>query len=334
MGSLRIIAPGLLTTIQDRGRWGWQSQGVAVAGAMDLCAHRLANALVGNDVGAATLETTIAGPEIEFDDERSAAVAGADFELTVDGRGQAVNSPFSVRAGSTLRFGRRRRGARAYLAISGGVEVPVVLGSRATHLPSAMGGYAGRVLRAGDRLPLGKMGRESFHTGLGDRPGRRENPHGPVSSGQEMTPVPFFLPDGKATLRVLPGPQLDHFAADALAVLQSTAYVIEPASNRMGFRLRGPAVRHTGDVEMLSDATPFGAVQVPRGGQPILLMADRQTTGGYPNVAIVISADIPLAGQLAPGDAISFALCTRAEAMAALIAQEQALMTFEAGPKR
>ena len=146
MASLRVITPGMLTTIQDRGRWGWQSRGVPVAGPMDPYSHRLANALAGNESDAATLEVTLVGPEVEFDDERIVAVAGADFDLTVDGRSTPVNMSFAVRPGSVLRFGARRRGARAYLAIAGGIDVPPVLESRSTHLPSAMGGLEGRPL--------------------------------------------------------------------------------------------------------------------------------------------------------------------------------------------
>ncbi len=321
MASLRIITPGLLTTIQDRGRWGWQSRGVPVAGPMDPCSHRLANSLVGNEASAAALEVTLAGPEMEFDDERIAAFAGADFEVAVDRRPVPPCTSFVVGAGSVLRFGGRQRGARAYLAIDGGIAVPPVLNSRSTHLPSRMGGIDGRPLRAGDRLPLGKRGRESFS---GAAPDRQTLESGLLCS-EKMTPVPF--------LRVLPGPQADRFAADALEVLQSAPYVLGAESNRMGFRLQGPTLRHSGTAEMLSDATPLGAIQVPTGGQPILLMADRQTTGGYPSLATVISADIGIAGQLAPGDSISFVVSTLREAMAALIAQEQTLMAFESGSR-
>jgi antagonist of KipI len=281
---------------------------------MDPRAHRVANTLVGNEIDAATLELTLLGPEMEFDDERIAAVAGADFEVAVDGRAMPVNVPFAVGAGSVLRFGSRRRGARAYLAIAGGIAVPPVLNSRATHLPSAMGGLEGRPLRAGDHLPLGKGSRIPFSPKKGYDPF-------------------FSVPDGHATVRILPGPQLDRFAHEALDVLQSAPFVVDGASNRMGFRLRGPVLRHAGEGEMLSDATTLGALQVPAAGQPILLMADRQTTGGYPSLGTIISADIGLAGQLAPGDSISFVVSTVREAMAALIAQEQVLMAFESGSR-
>src|SRR5438093_726070 len=155
MNAIHVIKAGMLTTIQDRGRWGLQAQGVPVAGPMDPCSHRLANALVGNDPDAATLEVTLIGPELEFDDERVIAVAGAEFELTVDRRSVPANAAFVVASGSCLRFGPRAKGARAYIAIAGGVAVPLTLGSRATHLISAMGGLDGRPLRAGDQLPLG-----------------------------------------------------------------------------------------------------------------------------------------------------------------------------------
>jgi antagonist of KipI len=300
----------MLTTIQDSGRWGYQSCGVPVAGPMDPLSHRLANALVGNDRGAATLEVTLVGPELEFEDERVVAVTGADFEITLDGKLAQTGAPFMVAPESRLRFGRRRRGARAYLAIRGGVAVPPVLGSRATHVISAMGGLGGRSLKAGDRLPLGvaDVARPTA-TALAD----------PV--------VP--LPGQPARLRVLPGPQADAFAADAFEALQSAAYTVGQQSDRMGFRLEGPRLAHARGADIISDATPLGVLQVPASGQPILLMADRQTTGGYPKIGTVISADLPVAGQLGPGDTIVFSVCTPREAMAALIAQERALMAVE-----
>ena len=312
MSHLLVIKPGLLTTIQDRGRWGLQARGVPVAGPMDPCSHRLANALAGNDADAATLEVTLIGPELEFDDERVIAVAGAEFELTVDGRNVPANAAFVVASGSCLRFGRRLRGARAYVAISGGIGVAPTLGSRATHVISAMGGLDGRPLKAGDRVPLGD-------------PMRARN----TMSAQPRSPL-FALPEGRARIRVLAGPQQDYFRPEALEVLQSAPYTISNTSDRMGFRMDGPALTHARGADIISDATPLGVLQVPASGLPILLMADRQTTGGYPKIATVISADISVAGQLAPGDAITFSVCSPREALAALIAQERALMAVEA----
>jgi antagonist of KipI len=312
MAWLRVIKAGMLTTVQDRGRWGFQSRGVPVAGPMDLCSHRLANALAGNDADAATLEVTLVGPELGFDDERLIAVAGAEFELTVDGRPAPTCAALVLAGGSQLRFGRRSRGARAYVAIAGGIALPKIFGSRATHLISGMGGLAGRALKAGDDLPLGHPSRP------------------PRTSNAAPRPQVLTMPEGRATVRVLPGPQQEYFATGALDALQSAPYTITTSSDRMAFRLEGPALTHTRGADIISDATPLGVLQVPASGQPILLMADRQTAGGYPKIATTISADISLAGQLGPGDMISFAVCSRREAMAALIAQERALMAVEA----
>lgn len=308
--AVSVIKAGMLTTVQDIGRWGYQSRGVPVAGPMDPVSHRLANALVGNGRAAALLEVTLIGPELEFEDERLVAVAGADYDLSLDGRQVPSHAPFIVSAGSRLRFGARRLGARAYLAVSGGINVPPTLGSRSTHLVSAMGGVAGRALIAGDRLPLGS----SF-----------------LSQGTALAPQEpiVTLPDRHATVRVLPGPQLDYFTADALDLLQSAPYTVARNSDRMGFRLAGARLTHMRGADIISDATALGVLQIPASGEPILLMADRQTTGGYPKIATVITADLPVAGQLAPDDTIAFVVCTRAEAVKALIAQERALMTLE-----
>lgn len=318
MGVVRVVKPGMLTTVQDLGRWGFQSRGVPVAGPMDPYSHRIANALVGNAADAATLETTLLGPELEFDDARVVAVAGALFELTVDGAPAPAFEPFSVGKGSRLRWGRRLRGARAYVAISGGIATPSVLGSRATHLISAMGGLCGRALKAGDSLPLG-------------RHDARLKPRAPSEAAMVAARGPEHI-DGAMRVRVLSGPQVEHFSPDSLDRLQSAPYVVSSKSDRMGFRLDGPALTHSHGADIISDATPLGVLQVPASGQPILLMADRQTTGGYPKIATVVTADLASAGQLGPGDALRFEVCSPRDAMAALIAQERALMAIERRP--
>jgi KipI family sensor histidine kinase inhibitor len=306
-GGMTILKPGLLTTVQDLGRWGYQDRGVPVAGPMDAVSHRLANLAAGNPPDAAAIEITLIGPEIRFEQEAVIAIAGADLGATLDGVAIAPYAPAEVRRGTTLRFTGRRNGTRAYVAVAGGVNVPVVLGSRATHALSAMGGHCGRALMAGDRLPFGSF----------KQPGRPRS----------VTP-PGSLPAGGARLRVLPGPQEDFFDDAALATLQRERFTITPQSNRMGYRLQGASIARSGDREMISDATVFGGIQVPTSGDPILLMADRQTSGGYPQIATVITADLPLAGQLAPGDWVEFSVCTRREALAALIAQEGKLLAF------
>jgi antagonist of KipI len=318
MAALLVVKPGLQTTIQDRGRWGFQSLGVPVAGPMDPCSHRLANALVGNDADAATLEITLVGPEVEFEDERVAAVVGAEFALTLGGRVESGNTAFVAAAGSRLRFGSRGRGSRAYLAVAGGVAVTPTLGSRSTHLVSRTGGLHGRSLAAGDRVPIGEVNVVS---------GRHLA--GRLVSGRQLVERITALPDKQARVRVLPGPQREWFADEALDVLQSAPYTITNDSDRMGFRLQGPSLAHKFGADIISDATPLGVLQVPSTGQPVLLMADRQTTGGYPKIATVITADIGIAGQLGPGDTIVFEVCSRPSALAALIAQERALMALD-----
>lgn len=304
MTSFTVVRAGLLTTVQDLGRWGHQDRGVPVAGPMDAYSHRLANRLVGNEDDAAALEVTLLGPELRANGDTICAVAGAQFELFVDQRQVDCGTPFTVAAGATLRFGRRLAGARSTVAFRGGIDVPPVLGSRATSLISGMGPFGGRAMAAGDVIPIG----HAWTPGPAPLPAR-----------------PPRLPDGGARLRVMPGPHESRFTAAALEQLFSAPFTVTTQSNRMGFRLQGPELEHGESSEILSDATPIGSLQVPRSGQPILLMADRQTTGGYPKIATVIAADLPLAGQLAPGDWIRFVPCTRAEAVDALNRLERRL---------
>jgi KipI family sensor histidine kinase inhibitor len=308
--SLMVIDPGLFTTVQDGGRWGQQASGVPVSGAMDWVAHRTANALVGNEASAATLEATLVGPKIRFDQRTTVAVAGADFGAMLDGARLPICTPVSCPAGAILRFGNRTAGARAYIAVDGGIEVPRVLASRSTHVLSRMGGAGGRTLLQGDRLGLGTA-REAM-------PRRR-------TAAEAASPAP----GSGARLRVLPGPQHEYFPDDALDVLERTRFVVSPQSNRMGYRLQGGPIERLSDREMISDAAFVGAIQVPGSGEPILLMADRQTTGGYPQLAVVITADMPLAAQLAPGDWVEFTVCSRPAALSALVAQEARLLAFD-----
>jgi antagonist of KipI len=295
----------MLTTVQDLGRWGLQASGVPVAGPMDVYSHALANRLVGNDASAAAIEITLMGPELESHEEIVCAVAGAAFDLTIGSRQAPMHEPFVVRSGERLRFGVRRSGARATLAVGGGIAVAPVFGSRATSLVSRMGPFEGRALRAGDVLPVGAS-----------------QPAAALSASSHASPLQ--LPHGGARLRVMAGPQEHLFPRIAYDSLVASRFEITPSSNRMGYRLEGPSLPSLRS-DILSDATPVGSIQVPASGQPILLMADRQTTGGYPKIATVISADLPLAGQLAPGDWIEFQLCTRDVAVDALRTLRSAL---------
>jgi antagonist of KipI len=301
MAALKIVRPGLLTTVQDSGRWGFQSRGVPVSGAMDGYSHQLANMLAGNDNDAATLEVTLLGPQIEFDAPVSFAVAGAEFRLTLDETEVPMNARVEARPGSCLRFGERMRGSRAYLAIGGGIDVPMVLNSRSTHIVSALGGYLGRALRAGDVVPIAEK----------KAPGVLFQTDGVRGS---LAP---FLPQAGARVRVIAGADGDQLAGKR--------YIVSTRSDRMGYRLEGPSLSTGRRSEMISSAVPAGAIQVPPGGQPILLMADRATVGGYPVAATVITADLPVAGQLAPGDWIEFAACSFEAADLALRDRSRAL---------
>ena len=283
----RVEQPGLLSTVQDGGRPGFQALGVPVGGAMDAWASAVANLLLGNSPGDATLEITLTGPHLSVLREASVAICGADLAPTLEGVPVPLWHTFPVRPGQTLRFGQRRAGARAYLAAAGGLAVPPVLGSRGTFLRGGWGGCGGRALRPGDIL-------RAYAAPLAPARGLR-----PVD-------IPRYPPDVR--LRLVPGPHEALFDLEALRAFYAAPYTLTPQSDRMGYRLDGPGgqARLGGAATLPSEAVPMGAVQAPPGGPPLLLMADRQTTGGYPLLGVVISADLPRAAQLAPGNTVRF----------------------------
>ena len=230
---LTVVRPGMLTTIQDLGRWGFQASGVPVAGPMDAYSHALANQLVGNDPSAAAIEVTVIGPELQGTGEVVCAVAGATFALTAGDVGMPMHVAFTLRPGERLKFGTRSAGSRATLAVRGGIDVPSVFESRATSLVSRMGPFGGRALKAGDVLPVGPV----------------TAPATPVGAGQPGAPLP--LPAGGARLRVLVGPQEPFFTPAAYQTLFGSRYIITPASNRMGYRLAGAPLEHAGRADIL-----------------------------------------------------------------------------------
>jgi antagonist of KipI len=303
-----VVKAGWLTTVQDLGRYGYQQYGVPVAGAMDCFAATVANRLVGNPDQAAVLELTLKGPELQFERKTVIAITGADLSPTIDSGGVPLWESIVVSRGSRLSFCGRRAGARAYLAIAGSLDLPLVLGSRSTHCSSKTGGLEGRPLKPGDIL-CGGQPVESLDRLIGKRL------------------PPWLLPcyGQSPTLRIVPGPQRGCFPDASLAILTGSSYTVAGESDRMGYRLTGPRIARNGSTQFISDCTAMGALQVPPDAQPILLMADRQTTGGYPKIAVVISADLPLAAQLAPGDTIRFTMCTVSEAQA-MLRQRRALL--------
>ena len=304
-----VVKGGWLTTVQDLGRYGYQQYGVPIAGAMDRFSAIVANRLVGSSDYAALLELTLKGPELQFEEDSVIAVTGADLSPTINGSSVPLWESIAIQRGSRLSFGTKRAGSRAYLAIADGIDVPLVLGSRSTHCASQTGGFQGRPLKPGDILLCGENSGKSVDRLIGKRPPDRLLPRYEQS-------IP---------LRIVPGPQQDFFLKQSLAALTEATYTVSPQSDRMGYRLSGPNIIHKGSMPFISDGTAMGALQVPSDGQPICLMADRQTTGGYPKIAVVISTDLPLAAQLAPGDSITFALCTVAEAQTALRKQRAQL---------
>jgi len=311
--SLRILRPGLLTTVQDRGRHGLQHLGVVSCGPMDPVAFELANVLVGNRGGEAGLELTVLGPEIEFGCDALVALCGAQFDATLAGQPLPLDRPVFVGKDSILRTGRALVGSRAYLAVAGGIQTPPALGSRSTYLPAKFGGLEGRQLRAGDLLPLvadaGGLARKRFSK-LKDA---RGNPSGfrTVSWSAPALTLPQRQP---IVIHAMEGRHHAHFDAAAQRAFFEATWKVSPDSNRMGFRLLGPALARSEAAEILSEPACLGTVQVPANGMPIALMADHQTTGGYPKIAEIAAADVPRLAQLAPGGTVQFARCSLEQA--------------------
>ena len=304
---LDVIESGFLTTVQDTGRIGWGRFGVPPAGPMDPFAFRAANLLVGNPPDAAGLEITLAGPVLRASCECLIAVCGAEFDVRVGSLPAPTWHAVFVRAGYEIRFGQRRNGARAYLAVSGGIVLPQFLGSCATYLPGGFGGLEGRALRAGDQLFLGRYRDSDLRdSDLLIRAGKAW----PRSARLPYSPNP--------TLRVVMGPQDDYFTSEGLATFVESEYEVTRSSDRMGYRLCGPAVTHRDKADIVSDGVVTGSVQIPGDGQPIVMMADHQTTGGYPKIATVIRADLPLLAQCLPSDLVRFRAVSIAEAQEAL----------------
>jgi antagonist of KipI len=302
---LRVKKPGLLTTVQDLGRPHAINAGVPPGGAMDRFAHRAANLLVGNDESAATLECTLSGPELVALEPCLVAVTGADFDPRVNGEPEITWTGIFLSKGDELSFAGRRTGGRAYIAVAGGIAADKWLGSMSTNLMTKRGGMHGRQLLAGDVISAAAEA------------------HAPAISGRHL--AQNLRPDyAHHTLQVIAGPHIRRLGADGRKTLFSSEFKVSRDADRMGYRLEGPTLDASGD-ELLSFGLAAGALQVPRSGQPILLMADHQTAGGYPVVATVASASQPVAAQLLPGDTLTFAEVSVEAALKLRAAQRAAL---------
>ncbi len=317
---LKVLDPGLLTTVQDSGRWGYQAFGVSPGGVMDEYAAELTNLLVGNPPDAALLEITLKGPTLRFEEEGWVALGGADCGATLDGKPVPNWSAFYGRAGSTLILGFVREGCRAYLTCAGGFDVPLVMGSRSTYLRAKIGGFQGRPLQEGDVLEginLVEARDEPGKIVESIRPERDSDL--PLTQSSTITLPPSLIPryGSPILLRVLLGPQEDMFEPEGVETFFNSPYRISHEADRMGYRLEGPKINHRGKADIVSDALAKGAIQVPGHGMPIVMMADHQTTGGYPKLGTVILADQYLLAQGKPGDEVLFFPCTEEEAIVA-----------------
>lgn len=279
--TFKVLNPGMFTTVQDAGRYSYQTFGFSPSGVLDYRAHKLANRLLGNEDNAAVLEMTLYGAELLAQKDVVISTSGAEAPVTIDDRLYTHGTAIKVIKGETLKIGKCENGSRTYLAVSGGFDVPEVLGSRSTHSRSGIGGFKGRTLKSGDVLKA--AGGEFSH---------------------ELKKIRSF--DSDNIIRIIPGQQYDRFKEDVQRKLFNSEYKITKDSDRMGMRLDGPGLETDEGHDVLSEPTQLGSIQVPKNGQPIILLNDRQTAGGYVRIATVALADIPKLVQKSPGETITF----------------------------
>ena len=296
--SITILNPGMLTSVQDLGRIGYQQYGVSVSGVMDPRSASIANILVDNDEGEAVLECTMMGPHLRFDAPNIIAITGGDLGATLDGQSIDTYRAVPVNAGQTLRFTMLRTGCRAFVAFAGGLDIPLVMGSRSTDMKAKIGGYQGRKLQKDDVIAFRAPKTDLKNLGV-----------------RHISPE--FVPRAEYKLRVVLGPQDDAFTEKGLFDFKSALYTVTQDSNRMAAKLNGAAIEARVGVDILSDGIVEGSVQVSANGQPIVMLADHQSTGGYAKIATVIPCDIPTLAQVRPGQLVGFRVVTVEEGTAA-----------------
>jgi antagonist of KipI len=320
---LNVIGGGFLTSVQDLGRVGFRQFGVSSGGALDLHAMRIANLLAANKENAAGLEITHGNVRLRFDDERIICWCGGDYDVQIGTRSIPAGHSTLVSAAGDLSISSPRQGCRSWLAISGGIDVAAVLGSRSTDLRGNFGGLDGRALRDGDILPLGQNSKQADVWIENLRTERIARWSAPQQWSQTAMANPV--------LHVVRGADWNRFNSSTHLALTSEAFIVSPDSDRMGVRFDGPELRRNDDVDLISEAVAPGTVQVPSSGQAILLLGDCQTIGGYPKIAHVITVDLPIAAQLHAGDAIRFQEISLAEAHRLLFEREQEVERFRIG---
>ncbi|MFS0836993.1 biotin-dependent carboxyltransferase family protein [Paenibacillus sp. 1P03SA] len=331
--SLFVEKPGLYTTVQDKGRYGLRRFGFVAGGAMDALSMQAANILAGNARHAAVLEWTLQGPKLLLRQDMLAAWCGPELEVYAGGEPVPGWRPFYIRAGTVLSLGgSMRRGCRGYLALAGGVDVPLALGSRSTYTRAGLGGLEGRPLQTGDELQTGRPSpaAERLMAELRLQADAGGNAVRAAAWEASWAVRPGGMPGHPAVLRVVRASETERFR-DGLDALTGHVYRVRPQSDRMGCRLEGPSLERSVPGELISESTAPGTIQVPPDGQPIVLAADSQTTGGYPRIGHVISSDLPVLGQLAPGAPVRFAEVTLHEAQAELMRQEMNLRLLRTG---
>ncbi|MDP4155609.1 MAG: biotin-dependent carboxyltransferase family protein [Bacillota bacterium] len=317
---ITILKPGLLTTIQDLGRFGFQKYGVVTSGAMDQLAFRIANLLVGNQENQAGMEITLIGPIVRFETDLLISICGADITPMINGDKVRLFRPIFVKKGSILAFGTAQNGCRAYLAVAGGINVPFVMNSSSTYLRAKIGGFHGRKLKSGDRLLLQSPSAAAR---------KMISKFTEKTPSNQFTEMNWFVDSGlfpkyknNRIVRVITGREFDLFSKESQRKIFQESYVVTSKSDRMGYRLLGSPLFLEKKFEMLSEAVSFGTIQVPADGNPIVLLADRQTTGGYPRIAQIITVDFPVVAQAKPGDFLSFVRISHEEAQMLYIERE------------
>jgi antagonist of KipI len=326
---LRVLKPGLLTSVQDLGRSGYQKYGVIASGVMDQLAHRLSNILVGNEENEATLEITLLGPVIQFEKNALIAICGGDLSPSIDGIPIKMWRPIYIKKGRQLSFGHAAAGARSYLAVAGGFDIPEVMGSKSTYLRANIGGFHGRALNSGDSISFNPHG-DFSQLKLDYLSGQAESePFTEMDWSVSSDLIPLHRRD--PSIRVIRGRQFDLFSEDSKTKLFQEPFLVTPQSDRMGYRLKGPSLQLEKPEEMISEAVNFGTIQVPSEGNPIILLADRQTTGGYPKIGQIATVDLPLIVQAKPGDHIRFKEISHEKAQALYLKREENINKLKQG---
>ncbi|VXC82196.1 L-5-oxoprolinase (ATP-dependent) subunit C [Bacillus mycoides] len=316
---VEVLHAGMFTTVQDLGRFHYQQYGVPVGGAMDKGALRMINMLVGNEENEAGLEITIMGPKLLIKKTTLLAIGGADMEPLLNGERIPLWRPILAEEGSMLCLGKAKSGCRAYVTFAGGINIDCTMGSKSTYIRAALGGIEGRMLKKGDYFQIG--------TGAEVASRFIQNLQEEKRIKKKWAICNNALPKYKKhpILRVITDFEYDQFTEESIKSFFSKEYKVSNYADRMGYRLDGDVLNRVEEIEILSSPVTFGTIQVPNGGQPIILMADRQTTGGYPRIGNVISVDLPLLAQLKPGDHVTFEKITMEDAAQLYIKQETSM---------